>query len=130
MDYNVIIPPLPKAEVNWCYGLKEFKFAKVEICPETLRPFTKIGNKGWQQLAREAFEVEDVADLFSGNRAFSKFVVKYKRFPISADELAIFFYNRYIYMGKKSTLPYLAELWTHEFIEKYQKAASKAKHPY
>lgn len=106
LDYNVQIPPLPKAEINWCYGLKEFKNVSVEICPETLRPFTKIGKKGWRQLAIEAYGVEDIADLFSGNRAFSKFVVKYKRFPISADELAIFFYNRFIHMGKKATLPY------------------------
>jgi hypothetical protein len=47
LDYNAVIPPLPKAEINWCYGLKEFD-VKVEICPETMRPFTKVGKVSWK----------------------------------------------------------------------------------
>lgn len=54
--------------------------------------------------------------------------MKYKRYPISADELAIFFYNRVIHSGKEASLPFLTEKWTRQFIEKYAAAAAKAKH--
>jgi hypothetical protein len=24
LDYNIVIPPMPKGEINWKYGLKDF----------------------------------------------------------------------------------------------------------
>jgi hypothetical protein len=47
-------------------------------------------------------------------------VVKYRRYPISKDELAIYFYNRFIYSGKERTLPFMTEKWTEDFIEEYK----------
>jgi hypothetical protein len=47
LDYNIVIPALPKGEVNWGYGLKDFEDS-VKICPKTLRPFYHVQeNKTW-----------------------------------------------------------------------------------
>jgi hypothetical protein len=47
LDYNLKVPPLPKAEINWCYGL-ETKFDEdLQFCPKTLRPFYIVKGRVW-----------------------------------------------------------------------------------
>jgi hypothetical protein len=48
-------------------------------------------------------------------------VVKHKKLP-SRDELAIFYYNRYVEAGKISTLPFLTEQWIGQLLQKYSAA--------
>jgi len=45
-------------------------------------------------------------------------VLKYKKRP-TKEELAVFYYNRYVEAGKKNTLPYLTEKWIGEFLVSY-----------
>jgi hypothetical protein len=52
LDYNAVIPPLPKAEINWCYGFKEFKDVEVNICFGSMRPYLKINGRPWQDIAK------------------------------------------------------------------------------
>jgi hypothetical protein len=46
------------------------------------------------------------------------FFQKYKKIP-KFEELIIFFYNRLVESGKKSTLPYLCKEWTYQLLEEY-----------
>jgi DNA-binding transcriptional regulator YbjK len=45
--------------------------------------------------------------------------IKYKTKP-NKDELAIFYYNRYVEAGKKTTLPHLTEQWINDFLAAYE----------
>ena len=45
--------------------------------------------------------------------------MKYKKKPTS-DELAIFYYNRYVEANKKSTLPFQTGKWIKELLKSYQ----------
>ncbi len=79
LDYNLIIPALPKFEINWKYGLKEFE-KTVEVCPKTLRPFYFINNDTWEKAAEEKFKMK-LVDLFKGYKYFENFVYKYEHMP-------------------------------------------------
>ena len=96
LPYTLQVPELPKAEVNWNYGIKEFT-QTIEIDSETLRPMQPGG--------RSLFGIDE-KDLFKGCKYFGEFVLKYKKRP-NREELAVFYYNRYVEAGKRSTLPFL-----------------------
>lgn len=44
--------------------------------------------------------------------------MKHKKQP-TKDELAIFYYNRYVESGKKATLPHLTERWIEDLLASY-----------
>ena len=44
--------------------------------------------------------------------------MKYKKRP-TKDELAIFYYNRYVEGDKKNTLPFQTEKWIGELLKSY-----------
>lgn len=121
LDYNLKVPPLPKAQINWCYGLAEDK-SKVAFCPKTLRPYYTVNGRNWEDIAKECFNVNSIKPLFSGCKYLLNYVLKYEKKP-NFIELVIFYYNRYVVSGKKNTLPYLTELWTEELCEKFLMAA-------
>ena len=99
LDYNVILPELPEAEVNWKYGLKSFHH-EIRICPTTFRP----ESKDWEQSALEVFGLTK-KELFSGCRYIEQFLLKYREFP-TKDELLVFCYNRAVESKLLSTLPF------------------------
>jgi hypothetical protein len=45
-------------------------------------------------------------------------LLKHKKRP-TRDELAVFYYNRYVEASKKSTLPFLTEQWIKDILSKY-----------
>jgi hypothetical protein len=58
--------------------------------------------------------------LFKGCKYLEEFILKYKKQP-SRDELAIFYYNRYVEAAdKKDTLPHETQLWIQQLIQAYQ----------
>ena len=121
LDYNLKIPPLPKAEINWCYGLNKDE-SDVQFNPKTLRPFYTVKGRVWEDIAKELFHVNNVQTLFSGCKYLINFIEKYEKKP-EVIELAIFYYNRFVEAGKKKTLPHLTEQWTHQLWTKFVKAA-------
>lgn len=58
-------------------------------------------------------------ELFKGCKYFAEFLLKYNKQP-NPQELAVFYYNRYVEAGKKTTLPYLTEQWIADFVAAYQ----------
>lgn len=70
----------------------------------------------------EVFKVDNVSKLFSGCKLLVNYIEKYHKKP-ELVELIIFYYNRVIEGGKKTTLPFLTELWSKELLEKFLKAA-------
>ena len=117
MDYNVIVPELPEAEVNWKYGLEEHEH-NIEICPKTARPVSVIEDRSWSKYAKEVFGFSGNKQLFKGCKYMEEFILKYKRQPNEA-ELALFYYNRYIGSGKKATLPFETGKWVKQLLEAY-----------
>ena len=121
LNYNLKVNPLPKSQVNWCYGLGPDK-SQVEFNPATLRPFYTVKGRCWEEIALECFKVPKVSDLFSGCKLMANYIEKYEKKPETV-ELAIFFYNRLIEAGKKTTLPFLCAYWADEIQESFNKAA-------
>lgn len=120
MDYNLKVNPLPKAEINWCYGLEHYPTV-VNICPKTLRPYYNVEGGTWVDSAKKSFKVDDINKLFKGCKYIEQYIIKYKKKPV-ANELILFYYNRYVEAGSYKTLPYQAEAWTHELLAKYEVA--------
>lgn len=60
--------------------------------------------------------------LFKGCKYIEAYVNKYEKFP-EYNELALFYYNRYVEAGKCKTLPHLTKFWTNELMGKFNKAA-------
>lgn len=48
LDYFIKVPALPKAKVEWCYGVDFKDKSVVEFCPKTLRPFYIVKDKTWE----------------------------------------------------------------------------------
>jgi hypothetical protein len=76
LDYKVVVPALPKAEINWPYGLTEFEHG-VKICPVTMRPYYSIEGQSWEDKAKQTFKVEDPKSLFKGCKYLQEFIIKY-----------------------------------------------------
>ena len=122
LNYNLVAPPLPKAEINWCYGVDYKDPSKVNFNPKTLRPFYTVEGRTWEEVATECFKVDSVQKLFSGCKLLLNYIEKYSKRP-EFIELVLFYYNRLIEAGKKTTLPFLTEIWSQELAEKFIKAS-------
>ena len=121
LDYNVIVPEVPEAEVNWKYGLEDYEHS-VKICPETGRPLSMDNDKSWSKNAKEVFGFSSNKQLFKGCKYMEEFIMKYKKQP-TRDELAIFYYNRYVEAdskNKKNTLPHRTEQWVDQLLKAYE----------
>ena len=57
--------------------------------------------------------------MFKGCKYLEEFILKYKKKP-TKDELAIFYYNRYVEGDKKNTLPFQTEKWCNELLKSYE----------
>jgi hypothetical protein len=121
LDYNIKVPPLPKPEVRWCYGLSHIDESKVQFNPKTLRPFYTSAGKRWDECAKETFKVSDVNMLFKGCKYLENYVLKFEKLPNHA-ELLLFYFNRYVEAGKETTLPLLTHQWTQELLDKFTQA--------
>jgi hypothetical protein len=77
LDYNIKIPPLPKAQVNWCYGISDNDESQVEFNPKTLRPFYYVKGDLWEDCAKKIFKVANINDLFKGCKHLEGYIVKY-----------------------------------------------------
>lgn len=44
LDFEIMIPELPKAQVNWKYGIKKMEHFSITVCPKTFRPLYRIGD--------------------------------------------------------------------------------------
>jgi len=108
LDYFIKVPPLPKAEINWCYGIETKNMSQVQFCPKTLRPFYTVNGKTWEECAMDCFKVNTIQKLFSGCKLLINYIEKYQKKP-EFTELALFYYNRIVEGGKKTTLPFLTE---------------------
>lgn len=117
LDYNVEVPMMPEPEVNWKYGLKDCDHS-VRICRHTARPVSVEEDKSWQERAREAFGFSSNKELFKGCKYIEEFIMKYRKRP-TADELAIFYYNRYVEAGKRGTLPHQTGAWVPQLLKSY-----------
>lgn len=49
LDYNFKPAEVPKAVVNWAYGLKVYPKELTKICPKTFRPLSVYDNKPWEE---------------------------------------------------------------------------------
>ena len=94
MDYKANIPNLPEARVQWKYGLANYDH-NIKICPSTARPISIENEKSWSKSAQEVFGFTGNNQLFKGCKYIEEFILKYKKKP-TRDELAIFYYNRYV----------------------------------
>lgn len=123
MDYNVDLPKMPESEVNWMYGLKDCDHS-VSICPQTARPVSVEDDKSWQKRAKQAFGFSSNKELFKGCKYIEEFIMKYKKKPTS-DQIAIFYYNRYVEGEKKNTLPYQTGKWVVQLLKSYEPVFSE-----
>ena len=48
--------------------------------------------------------------MLKGRKYFEQFLFKYNRMP-NAEELVLFYYNRYVIGKKKNTLPFQVKGW-------------------
>ena len=94
IDYSVNLPVIPEHEINWKYQLENFDHT-IKICPKTFRPLSVDNNKSWEKSAKELFGFSGHKELFKGCKYLEEFIMKYKKRP-TKDELAIFYYNRYV----------------------------------
>lgn len=124
LDYNLKIPNLPKAEINWVYGTKIAEKIHTKFHPKTLRPCYYVHGKTWEDCAEEAFEVKNMKRLFKGCKYIESYVLKYKKLP-EVDELIAFYYNRYVESGKMETLPYMVRFWAEGLSERFNKVAKR-----
>jgi len=79
-------------------------------------------DKSWSKSAKEVFGFSSNKQLFKGCKYMEEFIMKYKKRP-TRDELAIFYYNRYIETDskhKKSTLPHQTEKWVDQILKAYE----------
>jgi len=106
LDYNLKVPPLPKAAIDWCYKLDPIEDGLVHFNRKTLRPFYTVNGRVWEDIAKECYKVNNVAVLFSGCKVMINYILKYEKKP-ELIEMIIFYYNRYVESGKRTTLPYL-----------------------
>jgi len=118
LDYNVVVPALPVAEANWKFGEDEIEH-EVQIHPKTLRPVQTIHGERWDHWAKLAFKVEDKKELFKGCKYIEEFILKHKKKPTRA-EIAVFYYNRYVVAGKRSTLPRQTSAWIDDLLTRYE----------
>ena len=116
------VPALPQSQVNWKYGLNNFVH-EIKICPKTIRPLSTEGNKSWDKQAQETFGFSG-KELFKGCKYIEEFILKYKKQP-TKDEMAIFYFNRYVEGSKRLTLPHLTEQWTEELLRAYEPVFSE-----
>ena len=117
LNYSVA-PALPEFEVNWRYGLTPHPH-QLTICAATLRPLTHSEGRTWLEQAQEAFGFSEDKELFKGCKYIGEYILKYKRQPVR-EELAVFYFNRYVVAGKKSTLPFLASEWIDDLLAAYE----------
>ena len=66
----------------------------------------------------ETFGVAEPSELFRGCKYIEEFILKYKWMP-TADELAVFYYNRYVEAGKCTTLPFHTQQWVRQLLSSY-----------
>ncbi len=114
LDYNIVVPPLPAAKIEWGYGLKDFDDDHVDVCPVTLRPFYYVKEGTWEDAAFKKFNIKP-KNLYRGCKYFMGFVQKHEKLP-TLEELLIFYFNRYIEAGKCGTLPYLTRRWASDVV--------------
>ena len=120
IDYNFVANKLPEAAVDWAYKLTEYEKVRIPICPRTMRPYMNSHEERWDEHAEKCFSIP-VDQMIKGQRYFEQFVIKYEKLP-TKDELILFYYNRYVVAGKKTTLPYKIEQWSEEVIEEFELA--------
>lgn len=48
VDFDYKKNHLPKSEINWGYGLKEYPKNPCKICPKTFRPISTYGETNWE----------------------------------------------------------------------------------
>ena len=121
LDYNVKVPEVPEAEVSWKYGLEDYEHT-IKISPETGRPVTMDNEMSWSKAAKGVFGFSSNKQLFKGCKYMEEFIMKYKKRP-SRDELAIFYYNRYVEADtkhRKTTLPHQTEKWVDQILKAYE----------
>ena len=118
LDYNVVVPALPVPEVNWKFGNEPIDH-EVVIHPKTLRPLYSLEGQKWEERAKSVFGVADKRELFQGCKYIEEFLLKHKKKP-SRGELAVFYYNRYVEAGKRSTLPALTQVWIEQLLGSYE----------
>jgi len=80
LDYNLVVPALPAAKIEWGYGLNHFEDDKVDVCPVTLRPYYNVKEGTWETAAKLKFHVEP-SKLFRGYKYFQSFIQKHEKFP-------------------------------------------------
>ena len=90
----------------------------MQIHPKTLRPVCVISGERWDHWAKAVFKVEDRKELFKGCKYIEEFILKHRKQP-SRHEIAVFYFNRYVVAGKRSTLPLLTEQWIEELLARY-----------
>ena len=118
LDYSINVPPMPQHSVNWKYGLTSYEH-NITICPVTARPLSTLNDKTWSRNAKDIFGFSANSQLFKGCKYMEQFIMKYKKQP-TRDELAIFYYNRYVVTDGRVTLPFLTEKWIDQLLVAYR----------
>lgn len=109
IDFNLKIPTLPESKIEWKYGLNKYETKIQKINPKTFRLQPRYGQRNWEEVVEDYFKFP-AQDLFKGRKYFQDFLNKYHKMP-NADELVLFYYNRYVIGGKKTTLPEFVNQW-------------------
>lgn len=92
-----------------------------------MRPYYKIDGTTWKKKAAMLYNIQDIDLLFKGNKYTQKFMRKYKKLP-EFEQLAIFFYNRFIIAGKEDTLPFLCQRFVEQLVREYSIAGENVKY--
>jgi hypothetical protein len=94
--------------VEWAmYNGRVDRFARIEICPSTMRPFARLDDgRTWRDALAEAVESEgelETDQIFSGHRWYGRFVCATRHYP-NSEEMVEFIFNRVIVRGERAAL--------------------------
>jgi hypothetical protein len=108
------VTPVPHCE--WSYGLDPQPRTDVKICPTTVRPYYKVGERKWQELSEEKYG--PVKQQISANEHYGNCISRYGKYP-TKPEFLTYMYNREVVRGTHRTLPAGIYQFTDEIYEEY-----------
>ncbi|OHT08007.1 hypothetical protein TRFO_23625 [Tritrichomonas foetus] len=112
---------LPDWRESWNHydGLAE-KFKNVEICPQTMRPYYKVGDKTWYEAHTEIVSIDSEHPVFSSSALYGKFVCKYGKYP-TMPELVEFIFNKRVIKGNDQSLMKDIKIYAKLAVDMFQK---------
>ena len=122
LPFNLTAPTVPMFQNDWGINIIPPNYS-VNICPATLRPWSKIPgtmNETWKTQAMKRYG--NPKELLSTYKYFEDFVFKYNNFPSNVETFLVFIYNReVICVDYHTTLPKTAYFQAKQTLLDYEK---------